>query len=391
MLRLTHPLWQAAYRPFFFCTGFWALVAPTVWLWPGGLGRDPIGWHLHELIFGMGGAAIGGYLLTALPNWTGTDPVPPRRVRALTLLWCVSRLAWPSNGVLPYWLVLGLALGYFALLGTTVGFRIIKAGAWPRLFFLVAIAALSLAQAALLFGHIRDRTVVPQALTSVLILACLLSIVGGRAVPAFSESWRRQSAASGRIGILPALVAAPALLIALAAFLLLYSRNDLAGWLLIGASGLQFLNTMGWRILRARPYPALLMLQAAWLWLPAGLSLLGGGLLRPQILAPTTALHALTMGAMGSMILAISARAAMRRSGTRLLAGVGFSLAFGLVWTSPLIRLLPSNTALGAFNPVNVSAAVWMVGWAAFLWAFRPALHGDVPSPVLSARLSERP
>lgn len=391
MLRLTHPLWQAACRPLFLCAGLWALVAPVVWLWPGGLGRDPIGWHLHELVFGMGGAAIGGYLLTALPNWTGTGSVPPRRVRALTLLWCAARLAWPSTGILPSWLVLGLGLGYFALLGTTLGLGIVKAGAWPRLVFLVAIAALSLADAAMLLDQIRGSALAPYAVTSVLIFAGLLGIVGGRAVPAFSESWRRQSAAPGRISIAPALVVTPAFLIALAAGLLLCACNDLAGWLLIGASGLQILHTLRWRIWRARPYPALLMLQAAWLWLPAGLLLLGGALLRPQVMSPATALHALTMGAMGSMILAISARAAMRRSGTRLLAGAGLSLAFLLVWMSPLVRLLQPDTAVVGFDPATLSAAIWMAGWAVFLWAFRPALRGDVPSPVLSARLSDRP
>ena len=65
MLSLDHPLWQAAHRPLFFCAGLAALVAPAVWLWPVGLVADPLHWHLHELLFGMGGAAVGGYLLTA--------------------------------------------------------------------------------------------------------------------------------------------------------------------------------------------------------------------------------------------------------------------------------------------------------------------------------------
>jgi uncharacterized protein involved in response to NO len=57
MLPLSHPLWRAAHLPLFLCAGLAALLAPAVWLWPGGLGADPLRWHMHELLFGMGGAA----------------------------------------------------------------------------------------------------------------------------------------------------------------------------------------------------------------------------------------------------------------------------------------------------------------------------------------------
>ena len=388
MLRLTHPLWQAAYRPLFFCAGLWALLAPAVWLWPGGYGGDPVGWHLYELVFGMGGAAVGGYLLTALPSWTGGGPVPPRRVRALAILWVLARLAWPLVGVVPVWLVLGLALGYFVFLAAILAAAIIRARAWSRLIFPIVVAVLAMADAALLARHAGGLAIGPGTIAPVLIFAFLHNIIGGRAVPAFSESWRYKSGGAGRINTPRALVAAPAALIATAAGLMLAGRDDLAGWLLPVAAGLQALNMTGWQVLRAEPYPALRMLQAAWLWSPVGLLLLGGALLRPQMIQPATAVHALTMGAMGTMILAISARAAMRRHGAKLLAGPGLSVAFVLVWLSPLVRLLHPYVAFSGFDPVIVSAAIWMAGWATFLWAFRPALRGAVPSPVLSARLA---
>ncbi|HOZ33904.1 MAG TPA: NnrS family protein, partial [Tabrizicola sp.] len=116
MLSLDHPLWQAAHRPLFFCAGLAALVAPAVWLWPVGLVADPLHWHLHELLFGMGGAAVGGYLLTAAPSWTGAGRVGPQSVRALTLLWLLARLALPLAESLPFGLILTMALAYFAAL-----------------------------------------------------------------------------------------------------------------------------------------------------------------------------------------------------------------------------------------------------------------------------------
>src|SRR3989338_8068549 len=102
MLQLSHPLWRAAHLTLFLCAGLAALLAPAVWLWPGGLGADPLRWHLHELLFGMGGAAVGGYLLTALPSWTGAaGRVGPQGGRALALLWLLARLSLPFAESLP--------------------------------------------------------------------------------------------------------------------------------------------------------------------------------------------------------------------------------------------------------------------------------------------------
>jgi uncharacterized protein involved in response to NO len=127
------------------------------------------------------------------------------------------------------------------------------------------------------------------------------------------------------------------------------------------------------------------MLHLAWLWLPCGLILLGTALMRPDLLAPGAALHALSMGAMGSMILAITARAAMARDDGRLIAGPALSGAFLLVWLSALPRVLAGVLPADWPDPVRVSAFVWMLGWVLFLYGLRPALTGPLPAPVLSA------
>lgn len=76
------------------------MIAPAVWLWPDG-SHDPVLWHLHELMFGMGGAAVAGYLLTALPNWTARGAVGPGMIAALALGWAMARAAMVLAGGLP--------------------------------------------------------------------------------------------------------------------------------------------------------------------------------------------------------------------------------------------------------------------------------------------------
>ena len=75
------PLLTAGFRPFFLAAAAWAALSMAAWL-PMLAGEidlpssfDPLSWHIHEMLFGFVMAAVGGFLLTAIPNWTGRAPV----------------------------------------------------------------------------------------------------------------------------------------------------------------------------------------------------------------------------------------------------------------------------------------------------------------------------
>src|SRR3954452_2374063 len=87
------------FRPFFLAAGCWAVVALAGWIVALSTGWMPptafaaSQWHAHEMLFGFAGAAVGGFLLTAIPNWTGRLPLQGWPLGALALLWLVGRLA----------------------------------------------------------------------------------------------------------------------------------------------------------------------------------------------------------------------------------------------------------------------------------------------------------
>ena len=129
----------------------------------------------------------------------------------------------------------------------------------------------------------------------------------------------------------------------------------------------------------------LAVLVIAWAWLPPGLALLGAALGAGTGPSPATALHALTMGLMGSMILAVMARAWMRRVPGALRLGPTLTLAFGLLQVATLLRLALPQAPLPA-------TLVWSAGWAIATGLAVTALRRTVPRPVLSAsRLSPPP
>lgn len=389
VLRLDHPLWQAAHRPLFFCAGLGALVAPGVWLWPGGFGADPVRWHLHELLFGMGGAAVGGYLLTALPSWTGRGPVSPQSVRALTLLWLVARIAMLGANILPFWLLFPLTLGYFGVLALIFGRQLVAAWIWSRMWAIAGVAGLMLGNAVVLadMRGLLDDFMAPLVIA--LLFATLISIIGGRAVPAFTRSWLHHSAAPRHVRDHRTFSALAIAATVLGGGLSLVGQQGMAGVCLLGAGVLQGVRMMGWQTRHTRHYPALFLLHLAWVWVPLGLILVGAAMLCPDVMPQSAALHGLTMGAMGTMVLAISGRAAMTRQGSRLIAGRGFTVAFALIWLAALLRVASAFVSQEALDPIAVSAAMWMMGWAIYLWAYRSALYGPIPWPVLSVQKRE--
>ncbi len=70
-------IWLIGFRPFFLGGAIWAALTVGLWLpmlsgyltLPSAF--TPTEWHIHELIYGYVPAIVAGFLLTAVPNWTG--------------------------------------------------------------------------------------------------------------------------------------------------------------------------------------------------------------------------------------------------------------------------------------------------------------------------------
>ncbi|WP_347309638.1 NnrS family protein [Defluviimonas sp. SAOS-178_SWC] len=369
-------MWRAPHLPLFLLAAVWAALAPLVWLFPA-LSDDPAGWHRQELILGFAGAAMGGYLLTALPHWlklaersaSGRGP-GKRAVQALVVAWIAGRVAalQPDTDLSVLTGISIFPLGLSACLLVPV----LSARLWSRLP--IALAPVGLLAAGLWLRMTGD------GLTAALAMALLVAVVGGRIVPAFLRARAGHAAppVTGRVADL-------VLALALAAHLL-GMRDGVTGWLLLAAAAGQGARMLRWPLaegLAGRPAD-LAMLVAAWLWLPAGLALIGLLLVAPSVLAglsPPAGVHALTMGLMGGMIQAVMARASMRRGPGVLQAGNGHKIAFALIMLATVLRLALSASP----EALAVPTLTWCLGWAVFAGCAVRSLWAPVPHPVLSA------
>src|ERR1700693_1578261 len=93
------------FRPFFLAAGLWSSAALLLWIIIFVVGGnlpsrfDPLAWHIHEMLFGFVMATIAGFLLTAIPNWTGRPPISGAPLALLASLWLLGRVVCIVSGL----------------------------------------------------------------------------------------------------------------------------------------------------------------------------------------------------------------------------------------------------------------------------------------------------
>lgn len=373
----------AGFRPFFLCAGLWAALAMLLWL-PMITGRldlpsrmAPVDWHVHALLYGYVPGVLGGFLLTAIPNWTGRPPVVGWPLAGLVLVWAAGRLAVTGSALLPAAVAAAIDLAFLPLLAA-VGLREILAGRnWRNLPVLGGL--LMLAAGNLVF-HLDAGSGTaaqgPGARIGLAVTVFLVLLIGGRIVPGFTRSWLAQRG-PGRLP--PALGRFDALALgaggaALAAWIAAPDHPLARGLCL--AAGLLHLARLarwcGWRTVRE---PLVAILHVGYLFAPLGFLLAGA----PAI-PLSAAVHAWTVGLIGTMTLAVMTRASLGHTGRPLKAGAAVVAIYAAVLAAALLRIhaavAPQETLLAA------SGLLWLAGFAGFASVFFPVLTSPRRPPA---------
>lgn len=374
-------LFSAGFRPFFLLAGIWSAGALGLYIalllgyvaLP--LTVDAVTWHAHEMLFGFVAATVTGFLLTAVPNWTGRLPLEGGGLMVLVALWAAGRAALLlPDAVTPA----GAAVIDMAFLVAVlaVAAREILAGKnWRNLPILAALTLL-VAGNGLMHGEALDLIAADGAgrRLSVATIVCLIVLVGGRIVPSFTRNWLKKQNNQhppASFGALDRFAVAST--IGALALWTVWPDTAVTAALLVLAGLANLVRLARWQGWRTGAEALVWVLHLGYAWIPAGLLLLG--LSRWwTVLPPSGALHALTAGAMGTMTLAVMSRATLGHTGRVLHAGGGLTAVYVLVSAASVARVVVAAWEGASSVLLWIAALCWIAAFAGFVVVCGPML-----------------
>lgn len=370
------------FRPFFLAAALWAMVVLALWLLAlHGLivlptAFDPLSWHVHEMLFGFVLAAMAGFLLTAIPNWTGRMPLQGWPLALLVALWVAGRgavlvSAWIGA---PAAAAVDLALP-LALLAV-VAREIVSGRNWRNLPMVAGLIVLLAADAAMHAEMVWPHRVDPGVgwRLGIAAMLMLVALIGGRIVPSFTRNWlakRAESRLPAPFGRFDAVCLG--VLFLWCALWVAVPDEPATGVVAALAGAAHAARLARWCGHRTLPEPLVWSLHLAYAWLPLGLVLLAVAAVVPTV-PPSAGIHALTAGALAGMILAVTTRATLGHSGRALSAGPATTLIYAAVAGAAAARVAAALWPQPGAALLMVSGTAWLLAFGLFCATYGPML-----------------
>lgn len=360
-------LFSYGFRPFFLGAGLWAIAAMALWISALAGGPQPGGaygtanWHMHEMLFGFASAGLAGFLMTAVPNWTGQMPVSGPPLMALAALWLAGRLmlAVPLGAL---WLAVAVEALFLPVMAAVFLTEIVAGRKWRdlRLVGLMAlIAAANIGFHAAVLGGGDPRLAARAAVAGFIVL---ILIVGGRITPSFTRNWLAKNRRQAR----------PALADRLDAITVALSSAVLALWVVrpegtdmaLGSLAAAALNLarlarwQGWHVTE----PMVLALHGGYLMVALGFAAIAAAAL--DGMSHAAALHVFAIGAIGGEMLAVMTRASRSHTGAETDADLLSTLSFAAIMLAAMARVAADFVAHDAL--VMTAGLSWIAAFGLF-------------------------
>ncbi|SEL20512.1 uncharacterized protein involved in response to NO [Roseovarius nanhaiticus] len=377
-------LFSFGFRPFFLFGAVWALLAMVLWLatlagmvdLPSRF--DPVSWHAHEFLFGYLGAVLAGFLLTAVPNWTGRLPMVGWRLAALFCLWLAGRAVVLVSAALPPAVAPAVDLAFPLVLGALILREIVAGKNWRNLMVLGLLAVFTVANGlfhieALSGDYAAQGTGLRLGLATGIMM---IAVIGGRIIPSFTRNWLARTESLARPAPPMQRFDKAVLLFSIAVLALWVAQPfaQLTAVALIIMGVLHLARQLRWQGHRTLAEPLVWVLHAAYAFIPLGAIALG----LDQIMGGSGAAgaqHLWMAGAIGSMTLAVMTRATLGHTGRALTANAATVAIYLCVFGSVVARLITSVWPEMSY----VAGILWLAAFLGFALAYGPALLRPKP------------
>jgi uncharacterized protein involved in response to NO len=375
-------LFSYGFRPFFLLGSIYAGLAILVWM-PAFYGEitlssafAPRDWHVHEMLFGYLPAVITGFLLTAIPNWTGRLPIRGRPLMALVGVWLLGRVCVTFSAHIG-WVTAMLADASFLLLVAAAASREILAGRnWRNMNVVVLLLLLLAGNVAFhVEAHLEGAADLSIRI-GIAVIVLLIALIGGRIVPSFTRNWLvrenpgRLPVPFGRFDVITIALAALALLAWIVS-----PTSDLTAGALALAGLLHLVRLVRWAGDRTGRERLLLILHVGYAFVPLGFFLNAASAI--ALIPASAGIHAWMAGAAGTMTLAVMSRATLGHTGQQLTASLSTQAIYAAVIVAAVSRICAALEPAHSFALLHVAAFTWIAAFFGFAFFFGPLLIGS--------------
>lgn len=367
-------LFSHGFRIFFLLAGSWAALAMTLWVVFLATGHQipsrMIGadWHMHEMVFGYSSVVVAGFLLTAVPNWTGRLPVLGWPVVGLSSIWVAGRAAVFVSEWLPAFVAPLIDSAFLIVLAAVLAREIIAGKNWRNLKVLGVVALLAISNGIFHYEALNGSAFGGYGIRmGVGTIIFLIILIGGRVIPSFTRNWLVRQG-PGRLPTPVNRFDTFAISIAIAALLTWMVAPEFVGGRILNtlAAVIHAIRLARWAGWRTMAEPLVIILHIGYAFVPLGflLSAIGDGTQIP---------HAWMVGVIGVVTMAMMTRVSLGHSGRPLASTKAIAALYVAVVLAALLRIttdyIPDQTYL-----LYTSATLWIVAFAGFAVVYYPIL-----------------
>ena len=359
------PFFRLAFRPFFLLPALLSVISLAGWMlmlngalvWKGSLAVS--NWHGHEMIFGFAASVAIGFLLTAAQTWTGVRSIYSWKLALLVLFWLVARIAFISNdsvmlitGViaeLAWWLI---SIGY-------LGYMIIRSDNRRNLIFIPVLTLLAVLDATMLYAAMTNNIAFATHLSylAVFMMTVVITILGGRVIPFFTSKALNLPIAVANRPFEQFLAIAMALSIVSFTLSYWFTLRPVLSILFILTGIIQLIRINNWHTLSTFKTPLLWSLHFAYLNMGIGYVSLGVSYYVDAV-SFSSALHIITLGTIGTMILSMMSRVSLGHTARPLKSNLWVNVSFSALISAALMRFV-----LPLFNLPMLGYSLAVIGW----------------------------
>lgn len=372
-------LFSYGFRPFFLLGPVYAALEILAWL-PMFYGEVslptafmPVDWHVHEMLFGYVTAVIAGFLLTAIPNWTGRLPLQGPPLAILVATWFFGRVAVALSANIGWLPAATIDVVFLALMAAAIAREILAGKNWRNLKVAAVVGLLAITNLAFHLEAHFEGSVVYATRFGIGVVVFLIMVVGGRIVPSFTRNWLMRRGVSRLPAPFDGFDAGCMVLSAMALiFWAIQPQGTLPGAALAVSAIANTLRLARWAGERTVADRLVLILHIGFAFVPVGFAL--GALAAFAIATPSAGIHAWTAGAIGVMTLAVMSRASLGHTGRPLTASLPLQMIYAAACIAAIARIAAALLPEVDTTLLHIAALAWVTAFLGFSILYAPLL-----------------